>query len=73
MLNQLNCISREIRAPQGLTACLDIGEKIDLMIEFDSPAGSWMFQCNGEIIRVEDRNGKVGVALRVVDSVMGSA
>lgn len=60
-------------APVVLNASLAIGERMDLLVEFDSPGGSWMFKCNGEIVRVEDRGGKVGVAVRVIDSVMGTA
>jgi hypothetical protein len=73
MLPQAKCVSHNVVASHVLNSSFDIGEKIDLMIEFNSLGGSWMFQCNGEIIRVEDRNGKVGVALKVVNSVMGSA
>jgi acyl-coenzyme A thioesterase PaaI-like protein len=73
MLPQTEYLSHDVVASHVLNSSFDIGEKIDLTIEFTSPGGSWMFQCNGEIVRVEDRNGKVGMSLRVVDSVMGSA
>jgi hypothetical protein len=49
------------------------GDPIDFAIEFDSPGGKLILKCNGEIIRVEDRNGKVGVAVKIVESVMESA
>jgi hypothetical protein len=51
----------------------NLGENIDFEIEFDSPGGKLMLKCNGQIVRVEDRNGKVGVAVKIVDSVMQSA
>ena len=56
-----------------LSSPVTIGEHIDFVFEFDSPGGNWLFKCDGEIVRIEDRNGKVGLAVKVHDSVMGSA
>ena len=49
------------------------GDKINFSIEFDSPGGKLILKCNGEIVRVEERNGKAGVAVKIVDSIMESA
>ena len=48
------------------------GEQIDFVIEFDSPGGKLFLQCVGEVIRLEKRNGKTGVAIKIVNSVMKS-
>jgi hypothetical protein len=48
------------------------GEQIDFVIEFDSPGGKLFLQCIGEVIRLERRNGKTGVAIKIVNSVMKS-
>ena len=49
------------------------GENLDFAIEFDSPGGKLFLKCNGVIVRVEDRNGKLGVGVKIIDSVMESA
>ena len=56
-----------------LNSSVAIGEQIDFIFEFDDPGGNWMFQCNGEIVQIENRDGRVGLAVKVHDSVMGSA
>jgi hypothetical protein len=48
------------------------GEFVDFSIEFEGPGGGLMLKCNGEIVRVEDRDGKIGVAVKIVHSVMES-
>jgi len=48
------------------------GEFVDFSIEFEGPSGGLMLKCNGEIVRIEDRNGKIGVAVKIVHSVMES-
>ena len=45
------------------------GSQISFAIEFDGPRGEkMMLKCRGEIVRVEHRNGKVGVAAKIVAS-----
>ena len=50
------------------------GSKISFAIELDGPGGKkLMLRCRGEIVRVERRDGKVGVAARIVSSKVESA
>ena len=45
------------------------GSKISFAIEVDGPQGKkLMLNCQGEIVRVERRDGKVGVAAKIVTS-----
>ena len=45
------------------------GSKISFAIEVDGPQGKkMMLSCHGEIVRVEHRDGKVGVAAKIVAS-----
>jgi hypothetical protein len=75
-LGNADCITRDVSASGVFlesNGSFVAGERIDFAIEFDSPGGKLILKCNGEIVRVEDRNGKVGVAVKIVDSVMESA
>jgi len=49
------------------------GSEISFAIELDGPQGKMMFRCKGQIVRVEHRDGKVGVAAKIVDSTLESA
>jgi len=49
------------------------GSEISFAIELDGPTGKMMFKCQGQIVRVEHRDGKVGVAARIVASKLKSA
>lgn len=51
----------------------DLGDRVDFIVEFGNPRGNLMLKCNGEIIRVENRNSKIGVAVKILESVMESA
>lgn len=46
------------------------GRQIDFTVEFDSPGGSLLLKCSGEVIRIEPHNGKIGVAVKILKSVM---
>jgi hypothetical protein len=49
------------------------GSKINFAIELDGPQGKkLMLRCYGEIVRVERRDGKVGVAAKIVASKLES-
>jgi hypothetical protein len=74
-LANLDCITRDISASGAYletSSSFAAGERIDFSIEFDSPSGKLMFTCNGEVIRSEIQAGKVGLAVKIVDSVMES-
>ncbi len=44
------------------------GSEISFSIELDSPGGKMMLRCQGQIVRVEHRDGKVGVAAKIIES-----
>ena len=51
----------------------ELGEKIDFAIDLESPGGRLILKCNGEVVRIEkNQNGKVGVAVKIVESSMRS-
>ena len=50
------------------------GTKISFAIELNGPDGKkLMLSCQGEIVRVEHRDGKVGVAATIVTSTLEPA
>ena len=50
------------------------GSEINFAIELDGPGGEkLMLRCRGEIVRVERRDGKLGVAAKIVSSKIESA
>ena len=46
------------------------GNTIDLTVELTSPAGKMQFKCQGEIVRVEQHGARVGVAVKITDSIL---
>ena len=50
-----------------------VGSEISLSIAFDTPGGKLMMKCQGQIVRVEHRDGKVGVAAKITASMLESA
>jgi hypothetical protein len=44
------------------------GSEICFSIELDGPTGKMMLKGQGQIVRVEDRGGKVGVATKIIES-----
>jgi PilZ domain len=48
------------------------GSAISFAIDLHGPAGKMMLKCQGQIVRVEDRGGKVGVAAKIVESQLES-
>ena len=49
------------------------GSEISFSIGLDSPGGKLTLQCKGQIVRVERRDGKIGVAAKIVASKLESA
>ncbi len=64
-------ITRDIRA-SGVFFETEVnyasGSVISFSIELDGPTGKMMLKCQGQITRVEDRCGKVGVAAKIIES-----
>ena len=46
------------------------GNTIDLTVELNTPAGKLQLKCQGEIVRVEQRDTRVGVAVKITDSIL---
>ena len=44
------------------------GREISFSIELDGPQGKMLLKCQGQIVRVEQRDGKVGVAAKIIES-----
>jgi hypothetical protein len=44
----------------------EAGSAIKFHIELDTPGGKLMLVCEGEVIRVEDLSGKVGIAAKIL-------
>ena len=49
------------------------GSPIDFAIDLDTPGGKIKLNCHGEIVRVERRDARVGVAVRILESMLRSA
>ncbi len=46
------------------------GSMVNPMIKLNGPWGKLMFKCDGEIVRIETRDGEIGVAVKIIKSVM---
>ncbi len=46
------------------------GSRINFTVEFDSPGGKLMLRCTGETVRIEPRDDEIGVAVKIINSVM---
>ena len=47
-----------------------LGNEISFAVELDTPGGRMMLKCEGEIVRIEPRNARVGVAVKIVESTI---
>jgi hypothetical protein len=45
-----------------------LGNRIEFAVEMDTPGGKMLLKCEGEIVRIEPRGARVGVAVRIVES-----
>ncbi len=70
-LDQGTGITRDVSA-SGVFFETDVnyaaGSEINFSIELDGPGGKMMLRCQGQIVRVEQRDGKVGVAAKIIES-----
>ena len=46
------------------------GNTVDLKVEFDTPGGKMLLKCRGEIVRIEPRGNRVGVAVKITESTL---
>jgi hypothetical protein len=50
-----------------------IGEVIRFVIEFGNMGGNLALKCSGQIVRMDNRQGKVNVAVKILESVLEPA
>ena len=59
-------------SPSGIffetEADMSTGASIHFSVTFDNPPGKLMLACTGKIVRVESLEGKMGVAVKIVES-----
>ncbi len=53
-----------------IDAACAVGSDISFELELEMPTGKIMLKCKGCIIRTEPRNDKLGVAVKITESVM---
>ncbi len=74
-LDQGTGITRDVSA-SGVFFETDVnyaaGGEIAFLIELGTPGGKFMLKCKGQIVRVEHRGGKVGVAAKFIESRLES-
>ena len=46
----------------------DAGSQIEFVIDLDTPGGPMHLHCIGEIVRIDDKGGKKGIATRIIKS-----
>jgi hypothetical protein len=47
-----------------------MGDLIIFTVEFDTPRGKRVLKCKGDVVRIEPRNARLGVAVRIIESTM---
>lgn len=52
-------------------AAFSVGQQIDFKVEFNAPNGKMLLNCRGNIIRMEQRADRIGVGIRIAESIMG--
>ncbi len=74
-LGQGTGITRDVSA-SGVFFETDVnyaaGSEITFSIELGTPGGKFMLKCKGQIVRVEQRDGKIGVAAKIIESRLES-
>jgi len=49
------------------------GNTIELAVELNTPAGKMQLKCQGVIVRIEHHESRVGVAVKITDSILSYA
>jgi len=49
-----------------------VGSKIDFVLDLMTPGGPIQVKCHGTVVRIENKNGCVGVAATIQDSIIQS-
>ena len=47
-----------------------LANEINFTVQLETPGGKMMLRCKGEIVRIEPRGKRVGVAVKIVESTM---
>ena len=47
-----------------------VGNMVSLTVEFDTLRGKRMLSCQGDVVRIEPRDARIGVAVRIIESTM---
>ena len=47
-----------------------VGSSISFSVKLDTPSGHMNLKCRGEIVRIEPRDARVGVAVMISESAM---
>jgi hypothetical protein len=50
-----------------------LASEITFAVELDTPSGRMVLKCKGEIVRIEPRDARVGVAVKIIDSTLEPA
>lgn len=53
-----------------IDASFALDSTIGFAVEMDTPGGKIMLKCHGNIVRIEPRGSRVGVAVKIVESTM---
>jgi len=51
----------------------DVGGLIQFSVQLDTPGGMINLVCQGEVVRLEKRDGKLGIAAKIISQTMQSA
>jgi len=59
-------------SPAGIFFITDVdmkkGSSFHFTLEFDNPGGPLYLDCTGEIVRVDDSEGRIGIAAQITES-----
>ena len=56
-----------------IDAAYTIGSSINFAVKLDTPSGFMNLKCLGEIVRIEPRDSRMGVAVKITESTMEAA
>jgi hypothetical protein len=56
-----------------IDAAYTLGSSISFAVKLDTPSGFMNLKCLGEIVRIEPRDSRIGVAVKITESAMEAA
>ncbi len=51
----------------------NIGDEMEFVVEFANRGGNLFLKCRGEVVRVDSKKKKIGVAVKILHSEMASS